>query len=153
MLIPDCKLKELTRICIIIIHIWIISVPLRGPFLENPAILLEWIYGFSPLNSSIMFLYLMILFFHFQNSYFKCLEQNKQPNGPGSYRETPARNGRPLVWNRAWYSTLTEFFGGTPRKKNRFKECLTLLPGLIRLTPFLLIAIKRLSGKFGSVLC
>lgn len=44
---------------------------------------------------------------------------------------------------------------GADREANlrSFLSPLTLVLGSMRLTPYLLMAIKRISGKFGSVVC
>jgi hypothetical protein len=40
-----------------------------------------------------------------------------------------------------------------PTSTCSFLSLLTFVLGSIRLTPYLLMAIKRISGKFGSVVC
>lgn len=42
---------------------------------------------------------------------------------------------------------------GEARPRLLFLSLLTLVLGSMRLTPYLLMAIKRISGKFGSVVC
>lgn len=68
----------------------------------------------------------------------RSMEQAQAPRGSavGTVDE------RAYAWDLSWSSPTLH----TP-------ALLTLVLGSMRLTPYLLMAIKRISGKFGSVVC